>query len=425
VDKATGAKAQNLASAINEETLTASHKQMDGKKAVGIDGISKDEYGAELDKNLANLVSKMKREAYKPKPSRRVYIDKAGSNKKRPLGISSYEDKLVEKVVADILEIVYEPKFSEASYGFRPNRNCHQAIREVIEDIQYRKTNYVVEADIKSFFDTLDHDWLIKFLEHDIADRKFIGIIKRFLKAGIMEDGQIILKEEGSPQGNGASPILANIYLHYVLDLWFEKSVKKQCKGQAHLIRYCDDFVCCFQYKEDAERFYLELIKRFEKFNLELALEKTKVLEFGRFAKKNRKKRGLRKPETFNFLGFTLFCSEDGREGFFRVKVKTNRKKRISKLKKLNEWLKSHRHYAVRDIIKRINQSLTGHYHYYGVTDNTKSLERFRHMVVGLLFKWINRRSQRRSYNWDGFNNGLLVTFPIVQPKIYVSLFYR
>jgi len=156
-----------------------------------------------------------------------------------------------------------------------------------------------------------------------------------------------------------------------------------------------------------------------------LALEKTKVLEFGRFAKKNRKKRGLRKPETFNFLGFTLFCSEDGREGFFRVKVKTNRKKRISKLKKLNEWLKSHRHYAVRDIIKRINQSLTGHYHYYGVTDNTKSLERFRHMVVGLLFKWINRRSQRRSYNWDGFNNGLLVTFPIVQPKIYVSLFYR
>lgn len=425
VDKATGAKAQNLASAINEETLTAAHKQMDGKKAVGIDGISKDEYGAELDKNLANLVSKMKREAYKPKPSRRVYIDKTGSNKKRPLGISSHEDKLVEKVVADILEIVYEPKFSEASYGFRPKRNCHQAIREVIEDVQYRKTSYVVEADIKSFFDTLDHDWLIKFLEHDIADRKFIGIIKRFLKAGIMENGQIMLKEEGSPQGNGASPILANIYLHYVLDLWFEKSVKKQCKGQAHLIRYCDDFVCCFQYKEDAERFYSELIKRFEKFNLELALEKTKVLEFGRFAKENRKKRGLGKPETFNFLGFTLFCSEDGREGFFRVKVKTNRKKMISKLKKLNEWLKSHRPYAVKDIIKRINQSLSGHYHYYGVTDNTKSLERFRHMVVGLLFKWLNRRSQKRSYNWDGFNNGLLVTFPIVQPNIYVSLFYR
>jgi RNA-directed DNA polymerase len=425
VEKAKGAKAQNLASAINKITLATAHKIMDKRKAVGVDGISKDEYGAELDINLDNLVSRMKREAYKPKPSRRVYIDKAGSNKKRPLGISSYEDKLVEKVVAEILEIVYEPKFSDASYGFRPNRNCHQAIREVIEDIQYRKTNYVVEADIKSFFDTLNHDWLIKFLEHDIADRKFIGVIKRFLKAGIMENGQTMLKEEGSPQGNGASPILANIYLHYVLDVWFEKLVKKQCKGQAYLIRYCDDFVCCFQYKEDAERFYSELIERFGKFNLELALEKTKVLEFGRFAKENRKKRGLGKPETFNFLGFTLFCSEDGREGFFRVKVKTNRKKMISKLKKLNEWLKSHRHYAVVDIIKRINQSLIGHYHYYGVTDNTKSLERFRHMVVGLLYKWLNRRSQKRSYNWDSFRKGLLVTFPIVQPKIYVSLFYK
>lgn len=425
VEKAGGAKAQNLASAINGKTLSSAHKLMEGRKAVGTDGISKEEYGAELDKNLSNLVSRMKREAYKPKPSRRVYIDKPGSNKKRPLGISSYEDKLVEKVVAELLEIVYEPKFCNVSFGFRPKRNCHQAIREVIEDIQYRKTNYVVEADIKSFFDTLDHDWLVKFLEHDIADRKFIGIIKRFLKAGIMEDGKTILKEEGSPQGNGASPILANIYLHYVLDVWFEKSFKKGCKGQAYLIRYCDDFVCCFQYKEDAERFYSELITRFEKYNLELAPEKTKVLEFGRFAKENRKRRGLGKPETFNFLGFTLFCSEDSRKGFFRVKVKTDRKKMISKLKKLNEWLKSHRHLAVKDIIRRVNQSLTGHYHYYGVTDNRRSLERFRHMVVALLYKWLNRRSQRKSYNWESYSNGLLVIFPIVQPKTYVSLFYR
>lgn len=398
---------------------------MSGRKATGVDGTSKEEYGAELDSNLEDLVSRMKREAYKPKPSKRVYIDKPGSNKKRPLGISSYEDKLVEKVVAELLEIVYEPKFCDVSYGFRPQRNCHQAIREVIEDIQYRKTNYIVEADIKTFFDTLDHAWLIKFLEHDIADRKFIGIIKRFLKAGIMENGQTIAKEEGSPQGNGASPILANIYLHYVLDLWFEKAFKKQCKGEAYLIRYCDDFVCCFQYKEDAEKFYMALIERFRRFNLELALEKTKVLEFGRFAKANRGKRGLGKPETFDFLGFTFYCSEDVRRGFYRVKVKTNRKKMASKLKGLNVWLKTHRHYAVQDIIKRVNQSLLGHYHYYGVTDNTKSLERFRYMVTGLLYKWLNRRSQKRSYSWDGFYKGLLATFPVAQPKTYVSLYYR
>jgi RNA-directed DNA polymerase len=425
VENAKGEKAQNLASAINKRTLIAAHKKMDGKKAVGVDGINKAEYSVELGEKVENLVLRMKRESYKPKPSRRVYIEKSGRNKKRPLGISSYEDKLVEKVVADILEIVYEPKFCNNSYGFRPNRNCHQAIREVIEDIQYRKTCYVVEADIKSFFDTLNHDWLIKFLEHDIADKKFIGIIKRFLKAGIMESGNMTVKEEGSPQGNGASPILANIYLHYVLDLWFEKVVKKGCKGQTYLIRYADDFVCCFQYKEEAERFYKDLIARFEKFNLELALEKTKILEFGRFAKENREARGDGKPETFHFLGFTLYCSVDSRNGFFRVKVKSNWKKIVSKLKKLNEWLKEHRHFEVKNITKRINQSLTGHYHYYGVTDNAKSLERFRQMVISLLYKWLNRRSQKRSYTWDTFSKGLLVTFPIVQPKIYVSLFYR
>jgi len=425
VEKATSTKAKNLASAINRRTLIAIHKKMDGKKAVGVDGVTKEEYNAKLGRNVDKLVLRMKNEAYKPKPSRRVYIDKAGSDKKRPLGISSYEDKLVEKVVAEILELVYEPKFCENSFGFRPQRNCHQAIREIIEDIQYRKINYVVEADIKSFFDTLDHDWLIKFLEHDIADKKFIGIIKRFLKAGIMENGELIAKEEGSPQGNGASPILANIYLHYVLDLWFEKVIRKESQGEAYLIRYADDFICCFQCKGDAERFHTELIARFAKFQLELALEKTKILEFGRFAKENRKSRGEGKPETFNFLGFTLYCGEDSRKGFFRVKAKTNRKKAVAKIKKLNEWLKNNRHYAVKDIIKRLNQSLVGHYHYYGVTDNTKSLERFKNMVMALLFKWLNRRSQKRSYTWDSFNDRLLVIFPIAQPKVYVSLFYR
>ncbi len=425
VERSTGTRVENLASAINEELLRRIHRKQKGKKATGVDGVSKADYGRNLDENLENLTGRMKREAYKPNPSRRVYIDKPGSAAKRPLGISCYEDKLVENAVAQLLEAVYEPRFSKASFGFRPGKNCHGAIREVIEDIQYRKTNYVVEADIKTFFDTLDHEWLIRFLEHDIADRKFIGIIRRFLKAGIMEDGKLLESDKGSPQGNGASPILANVYLHYVLDLWFDLAVKKQCKGEAYLIRYCDDFVCCFQYKDDAERFYRALPERFAKFGLTLALEKTNILEFGRFARENRAKRGQGKPETFSFLGFTLYCSEDSRKGFFRVKARTDRKKMVSKLKKLNLWLKGHRHWAVKEILAKINQSLRGHYHYYGVTDNTRNLERFRSMVTGLVFKWLNRRSQRKSYSWKEFREKLLAKFPIILPKVYVSLFYR
>ena len=425
VEKAEGARAQNLASAINPETLIAAHRRMSGRKAVGVDGVSKEAYARQQEKNVEELVTSMKRESYRPKPSRRVYIDKPGSKKKRPLGISAYEDKLVENVIAQLLEIVYEPKFCESSFGFRPQRNCHQAVREVIEDIQYRKVSYVVEADIRSFFDTLDHDWLIRFLEHDIADKKFIGVIKLFLKAGVMEDGKTLEKESGSPQGNGASPILSNIYLHYVLDLWFEKIIKKEAKGEAYLIRYADDFVCCFQHKGDAEMFYKSLPERFAKFGLELAMEKTKILEFGRFAERNRKARGEGKPETFNFLGFTFYCSEDSRKQFFRLKVKTDRKKATSKLKKLNEWLKTHRHLEVKDIITKINQSLEGHYRYYGVTDNTKSLERFRYQVLMRLYKWLNRRSQRKSYSWDNFVERVLSIMPVVKPKVYVSLFYR
>ena len=423
--KATQTKVMNLASAINPRTVKAIHNMTDGKKAAGIDGVTKSEYEARLDENIESVVSRMKTGSYKPHASRRTYIDKPGSRNKRPLGISCYEDKLVEKAVAQLLEIVYEPRFLSCSFGYRPEKNCHQAIREVVEMIHYRKTSYVVEADIRSFFDTLNHEWLIKFLEHDIADRKFIEIIRKLLKAGIMENGKVLIKEEGSPQGGGASAALANIYLHYVLDLWFERAVKKYCRGEAYLIRYADDFVCCFQYKGEAERFYAALIKRMAKFNLELAPEKTRILEFGRFAAESRKARGDGKPETFSFLGFTFYCTTDGRKKFFRVKVKTDRKKLISKLKKLNLWLKENRHLPLKDIIERINQSLRGHYQYYGVTDNAKSLERFEYLVRSLLFKWLNRRSQRRSYNWDIFNARIMVIFPLLKPKITVSLFYR
>lgn len=418
-------KVQNLASYINEETLAESHKEMDRKKAKGIDGVAKDDYSINLNANIENLLKRMRNGSYKPHPTRRVYIPKDGSNKMRPLGISCYEDKLVENVIAAILTMVYEPKFYNESFGFRPNRSCHQAIREVIEMVQYRKINYVVEADIRGFFDNVDHEWLIKFLEHDIADKKFIEIIKKFLEAGIMEDGKYLESECGTPQGNGASPILANIYLNYVLDSWFNGVIKRKSQGQAFLIRYCDDFVCCFQTKREAERFYASLIERFKKFGLELALDKTKILEFGRFAKRNREIRGLGKPETFDFLGFTFYCSSNGNEGFFRCKVKTSRKKFKSKAKAMKEWIKNNRMMPVGNLIEKLNQKLRGHYQYYGVTDNTRSVKSFQNIAKWTLFKWLNRRSQKRSYNADTFFNGLLKTFPILEPSIKISLFYR
>ena len=421
----TDGKVQNLAKYINEDTLRAIHRKIDGNKAKGIDGISKDEYGRNLDENLSLLVQRMKRGNYFPKPSRRVYIPKDTTGKMRPLGISSYEDKLIENAIAQILEQVYEPKFYDESFGFRPNRSCHQAVREIVNAVQYRKTSYVVEADIKGFFDNVNHEWLIKMLEHDIADRKFIDLIKKFLKAGIMENGKYLDSEVGTPQGNGASPILANVYLHYVLDNWFDVIVTRQASGYCHLIRYADDFVCCFQFKREAEDFLKALKVRFAKYGLELAMEKTKILEFGRFADSSRKSKGLGKPETFDFLGFTFYCSTDINHKFFRCKVKTSKKKFIKKVRDMKEWIKANRCLSLKDLFKTVNAKLRGHYQYLGVTDNSYSIMAFYRETVKALYKWLNRRSQRHCYSWYTFNYGLLKTFPLLQPSIRVSLFAR
>lgn len=421
----TDGRVQNLAPYLNTETLASSHQRMNPKKARGWDKVSKEGYAVNLEANLESLVDRMKKGSYHPEPSRRAYIPKSGSANGRPLGISCYEDKLVESVAAAILNQVYEPKFKGSSFGFRPGRSCHDAIREIIEMVQYRKVNYVVEADIKGFFDNVEHEWLIKFLEHDIADKRFIGIIREFLNAGVMEDGEYQETGKGTPQGNGAPPILANIYLHYVLDLWFEKHVRKNSRGDAYLIRYCDDFVCCFQNKDEAEGFYDELIGRFAKFGLELAADKTKILEFGRFAKENRERRGEGKPETFDFLGFTFYCSMDSGKGFFRCKVKTSKKKFRAKLLAIKDWIKRNRNMPVSMLIGKLNRGLVGYYTYYGVTDNTRELKNFQNAVKWLLFKWLNRRSQRRSYTVSAFFDGLLKSCPIAEPHITVSLFYR
>lgn len=314
---------------INRELLKECHRDMDGGKAVGIDGITKEEYGADLEENLNDLVRRLKQKAYKPKPARRVEIPK-GDGKSRPLSIYCYEDKLVQEALRRVLEAVFEPHFYEEMMGFRPGRSCHMALRKLNGMLEKEKTNWVLDADIKGFFDHLNHEWIVKFIESRIKDPNIIRLIRRMLKAGIMKDYQYEETGEGSGQGSVCSPIIANIYMHYVLVWWFKEKIRPLMKGYAGLVVYADDFVGCFQYKSDAEMFYEHLKCRMKHFGLELEENKTRLIEFGRYAERNREARGERKPETFTFLGFTHYCSH-GRTGKFRVKRKTSKKKLAKK----------------------------------------------------------------------------------------------
>ena len=403
---------------INKEMLKDCHDKMDGNKAVGIDGITKEDYGRNLEENLEKLVESLKRKSYKPKPAKRVEIPK-DNGKTRPLSIYCYEDKLVQEALRRILEAVFEPHFYDEMMGFRPNRSCHKALRKLNVMIMREKTSYVLDADIKGFFDHLDHEWIIRFVESRIKDPNITQLLRRFLKAGIMRDYQYEETESGSGQGSICSPILANIYMHYVLVWWFKEIVEPKLKGYAGVVVYADDFVCCFQYKEEAEQFYERLKRRMGYFGLELEEEKSRLIEFGRFAEEACRKRG-KKPETFNFLGFTHYCSKS-RNGKFRVKRKTSRKKFARKCKEVHNLIGIMRQMKTKDIIAKINQILVGYYHYYGITDNSRRLSAFRYNVMKSLFYWLNRRSQKKSYNWNEFLN-LLDTYPLAKAKIYVSM---
>ena len=359
---------------------------------------------------MENLVGRMKRFSYKPLPVRRTYIPKLGSNKKRPLGIPAYEDKLVQGAMANALTMVYEPKFMDFSYGFRPKRDCHQAIRALDDIIIMKKTSFVVDADIRGFFDNVNHDWLIKFLEHDIEDRNFIRYVKRFLKSGAMEEGKFLESDKGTPQGGLISPILANVYLHYVLDLWFEKKISREFEGEAHMVRFADDFVCCFQYEGEARRFFRMLKERFSKFGLELAEEKSKIIRFGRYAREHGSK------ETFDFVGFR-HINATSRSGKYIVLHQTAQKKMTAKKLAVKVWLSQNFHMEKCELVRKLNQKLVGHYRYYGVTGNTRKMRGFAHYAQRALFKALNRRSQMRM-NWETFNRFLQYN-PIATPKIY------
>lgn len=405
---------------INEDTLVAAHKSMPKERASGIDGVSKAEYEENLKVNVENLVARMKRQAYKPQAARRTYIPKPGTSKMRPLGIPAYEDKLVQTVMARILNAIYEQDFLDCSYGFRPGRSCHDALKALNAIIENRPINYIVDADIKGFFDNVDHKWMMECLKLRIVDPNMLRLIARFLKAGIIEAGVSYDTPQGTPQGGVVSPILANIYLHYVLDLWFYKIVWKHCRGEAYMVRYADDFVCCFQYEEDAQRFYTALQNRLRKFNLEIAKDKSKIIAFGRQAEAE-SRAGGEKPKTFDFLGFTHYCSRS-RKGKFRVKRKTSSKKYRASILRCKEWLRKHRNLPASYIWWLLKPKLLGNYRYYGITDNAPMLYKFLDKVEKLLFKWLNRRSQRKSFEWDKFRL-FLKKYPLPMPRIYVNIY--
>jgi group II intron reverse transcriptase/maturase len=407
---------------MNDELLRECFQRLRKDAAAGIDGVTKEEYAENLDTNLANLLERLHRMAYIPQPVRRVYIPKPGSDKLRPLGVTCLEDKLVQSGLVRILEAVYEQDFIGDSYGFRPNRSCHQALRTLNVTVEKGRINVIAEADIKGFYNNMDQNWIMKFLGHRIGDKLVLRMVKRFLKAGIMEDGNLIASDEGTPQGGSISPILSNIYLHYALDIWFEKVFRKSCTGVARLIRFADDFVVCFQREEDAERFCVELGERLGKFNLEVEPTKTKVVEFGRFAAKRAAVKG-KKPETFDFLGFTHYCSTKRDGTGFRVKRKTANKKFTAKLAAFKDWLKNARTMKTKELWETAKAKLRGHYAYYGVTDNMHGIRRYLREVQYLLFKWLNRRGKRGCLTGDKFNN-MLELFPLPVPRIKVSMYY-
>lgn len=409
---------QTLIHHVNTETLKAEHNRQKSGKAVGVDKVTKEEYGAELDRNITNLVARMKTFSYRPQPVRRTYIPKEGSGKLRPLGIPAYEDKLVQGVMRNILDGIYEKKFYDFSYGFRTGKSQHQAIKEIDRLIMSKKVNWVVDADIKGFFDNLDHDWLMKFLEHDIEDKNFLRYIKRFLKAGVMEGMDRFESDRGAPQGGLISPVCANVYLHYVLDMWFDKEVaKKNCKGEAYIIRYADDFVCMFQYESEARKFFTDLKERLAKFGLEIAEDKSKIIRFGRFARQNSPNG---KTETFDFLGFTHINGKT-RNGKYRLAHSISKKKMKVKQARIKEWLKYNIQYKIPVLMDKLNRKLRGLYQYYGISGNIKSLQKFNLYVSRALYHSLKRRSQRSRMTWERYKS-ILKQFPMTQPKIYVNI---
>ena len=400
---------RDLYRCLNVELLVDCWGDLNKDAASGVDGVTWQAYAEHLQANVEALVERLKKKRYRAKLIRRCYIPK-GNGQERPLGIPVIEDKLLQAACARILNAIYEQEFLGCSYGYRPARGAGDAVRDLTFDLQYGRYGYVVEADIQGFFDHMDHDWLLKMLRLRIDDRAFLGLIRKWLKAGILEtDGRVIHPDTGVPQGGVVSPGLANVYLPYALDLWCEKVVKPHCRGEALLSRYADDLVCAFRFRSDAEWLYQVLPKRLGKFKLEVSPEKTRILRFSRFHP------GMTR--RFTFLGFEFFWKED-RQGVPRVKRRTARKKLQSACKRIKEWIQANRHLPGKAFFSGLKARLRGHYSDYGVHGNSNALHRFFDWAIKCAFTWLNRRGgKRRSFSWKRFTQ-LLDAVPIERPRI-------
>jgi group II intron reverse transcriptase/maturase len=410
----------SLAHLLDVEFLRDCYESLNRNKAVGIDGVSWKEYGEHLTENLERLVQKLKRKSYKPKPARRVYIPK-NETETRPLGISALENKIVERGLTWILESIYEQDFLNCSYGFRRERSAHQALKRINDLIMFQPVNHIVEADIKGFFDNVSHEHLMEFIRIRIRDTTLLNLIEKFLKAGYVDADLLVTSEEGTPQGSILSPMLSNIFLHYVLDTWYETMVKSHVRGYCELVRYADDFICLVRYVDDAERIERGLHNRFNKYGLELHEAKTRRISFGHFERENAERQN-RRANTFDFLGFTHYC-DVSRKGKFKVGRTTSRKKFRAKSKAMNDWLKDIRNAVpTKDWWKILQAKLRGHYQYYGVSENYAGVRRFYTATIRMVRKWMNRRSQKRKMSWERFTE-YLGHYPLPKPRIVHSFY--
>ena len=383
----------------NWSTLRAAYYELKRDAAPGVDGETWRQYGENLESNLTDLSARLRRGAYRAKPVRRAYISK-DDGRQRPLGVTALEDKIAQRATVEVLNGIYETDFLGFSYGYRPGKSQHKALDALYVGLLTRRVNWVLDGDISSFFDKLDHEWLIKFIEHRIADRRVMRLIRKWLNAGVLEAGQWWCSEEGTPQGSSASPLLANVYLHYVFDLWVQHWRKTRAKGDVIVVRWADDFVVGFEHQQEAEQFHHELAERFAKFKLKLHPEKTRVIEFGRFAVKQRQARGQGKPETFNFLGFTHICSQT-RKGKFTVLRRTMSKRKRDKLKEIKMELRQRLHQSVPEVGRWLRLVVAGHNRYYGVPSNLGSLSLFRFHVGRAWYRTLRRRSQKTRLTWE------------------------